>query len=222
MSDVTLCIGVCGVAPAVGKTTLAQGLDRWLGEHGHRVDLIEEDELLTRPELAPVARELAVTAHVQLETLVESVGTIMDAHAGTEGSVVVFDGLMPFVDVLLGWRYDEFAIGTFLDAMRERLEGHEIVVVYIDEDVSVALKEAADREPEGWLEWWVETLERRVDEGPVVHGFQSAADYLDWQRSLTLRLLEQHGWRVLVLGAAHLLSPEAVRLHAQDALTPLL
>ena len=222
MSHVTLCIGVCGVAPAVGKTTLAQGLDRWLVERGLRVDLIEEDELLTRPELAPVARELAVTAHVGVETLLESVGTLMDAHESTDRSVVIFDALVPFVSVLLGWRYDEFAIGMFLDALRDRLDGHELVVVYLDADVPEALRLAAEREPEGWLDWWVETLERREGAGPLVHGMQSAAGYLEWERSMTLRLLEQHGWRVLVLGGADRLAATVLQLHAEDALIPLL
>jgi hypothetical protein len=217
-----MCIAVCGVAPAVGKTTLAQGLDRWLDERGHRVDLVEEDELLTRPEFAPVARELAVTAHVRPETLVEATGTIIDAHHRAEESLIVFDSLLPFVSVLLGWRYDEFEIGNFLDDLRERLADHEVVVLYVDADISAALRLAADREPEGWLDWWVETLERREDEGPLVHGLQSAGQYLEWERTVTLRLLEQHGWRALVLGGADLLPPEALLMHAQDALTPLL
>jgi hypothetical protein len=217
-----MCIAVCGVAPAVGKTTLALGLDRWLDERGHRVDLVEEDELLTRPEFAPVARELAVTAHVRLETLVEATGAIIDAHHRAEESMIVFDSLLPFVSVLLGWRYDEFEIGNFLDDVRERLADHEVVVVYVDADVPAALHQAAEREPDGWLDWWVETLERREDEGPLVHGLQSAGHYLEWERTVTLRLLEQHGWRVLVLGGADLLTPEALLMHAQDALAPLL
>jgi hypothetical protein len=217
-----MCIAVCGVAPAVGKSTLAQGLDRWLDARGYQVDLVEEDELLTRPQFAPVARELAVTANVRLETLVESTGMIVDAHHRAAESMLVFDSLVPFVSVLLGWRYDEFEIGTFLDALRERLAGHELVVLYVDADVPAALRHAADREPDGWLEWWVGTLERRDDEGPLVHGMQSAGQYLEWERSVTLRLLEQHGWRVLVLGGADLLSAEALLMHAQDALTPLL
>jgi hypothetical protein len=216
-----LCIGVCGVAPAVGKTTLAQRLHRWLAERGYWADLVEEDELFTRPEFTPVARELAVTAHVRLETLVQSAGYFVDGDRD-EDSIVVFDALLPYINVLLGWRYDEFAIGTFLDALRERLEGHEVVVLYVDADIPAALRLAADREPDGWLDWWVETLERREDAGPLVHGMESAGYYLDWERSLTLRLLEQHGWRVLVLGGADLLPAGTILMHAQDALTPLL
>jgi hypothetical protein len=218
---VTTCIAVIGAAPAVGKTTVVHGIVDWLRGQGRKVDLVEEDELLTRTEFAPVARELAATAHVHPQTLLDAATAVLDSNAGDDGTVIVWDDLLPFIGVLLGWRYDGSAIAEFLDDLGARLTGVRVAVLYLDADVHEALRLAADREPPHYMDWHVETLKRR-DIGPVVQDLDSAADYLDWERSLTLRLLEEHGWEVLYLGGAERLTPEHMVMNATDALTPLL
>ena len=217
----TTSIAVTGVAPAVGKSTVALHVARLLRDHGRRVDLIEEDELLTRPEYAPVARELAATAHVRLETLLDSTSSVLAGHADNPDDFIVWDDLLPFVSVLLGWRYDGSDIADFLEVLATRMAGTHAVVVYLDASVPNALRLAAAREPDHYLEWYIETLERR-DIGPLVHGIESAAHYLEWERSLTMRLLEEHGWEVLYVGGVDLLPVEHLRVRAQTAISPLL
>lgn len=50
-------IAAWGVFPGIGKSMLCVGLPGWLADAGMRVDHFQEEEILTRPQYAAVARE---------------------------------------------------------------------------------------------------------------------------------------------------------------------
>ncbi len=79
MGRVTILLAVTGVAPAVGVSTLTRSLRDWLSARGLSVDHVEQDEVYTRTELAPVARELAVRESVAIETLVQTISDFVGA-----------------------------------------------------------------------------------------------------------------------------------------------
>ncbi|MBA3311044.1 MAG: hypothetical protein H0U28_13510 [Nocardioidaceae bacterium] len=217
----SLLIAVTGVAPGIGKSTLAAGLSDWLRSLGRVVDHFEEDEVLTRPQFAPLARELAVTGRVGLDTLQSTVSDFVAASTPDEGAVVVCDSLFPFVHSLIGWGYGEHAIEGFLSDLPERLAGVDLVVVYLDAEVDAALSRAAEREPDGWLDWFVDNLGDR-DAGPTVRDIESAARYLDWERAITVRLMADQDWEVTVLADCDQLSESDLLGRAREALSPYL
>lgn len=217
----SLLISVTGVAPGIGKSTLAAGLSEWLRSLGKVVDHFEEDEVLTRPQFAPLARELAVTGRVGLDTLQSTVSDFVAASTDDEGAVVVCDSLFPFVHSLVGWGYGEHAIEGFLSDLPEWLVGVDLVVVYLDAEVDAALSRAAEREPAGWLDWFIDNLGDR-DGGPDVRDIETAAGYLDWERGVALRLMADHDWEVVVLSDCDRLSEPELLARVSVALSPYL
>ncbi len=207
MGVMTFLVGVVGVAPGVGKTTLAANLCAWLGDRGLDCDLVEEDELYTRQELAPIARELAVQETVTPETLVTTMGDFVDSSA--DGSAIVMDGLFPFVSWFRDWGYGEHRIAGFFVDAAARLAGHRVLVIYLDANVGVALRLAADREPPGWLEWYVERL-ARTKPGPSLSDFEQAVDRLERKRALTLSLVGEQGWQLVTVADVNRLSTAGV------------
>lgn len=211
----TTLLAVTGVAPAVGKSTLARGLRDWLRDSGLEVDHMEEDELLTRPELAPIAREIAVQESGTLETLVLTLADFLNSSDGDD--VVVMDSLFPFVTLLSEWGYGEHRIAGFCAEMAARLTRARVVVVYLDAHIGVALRHATDREPPGWLDWYVEGLARKKA-SPSFTDFEAAVDRLERERDLTLRLVAEQGWELVTIANVHTLAVDVVLDHTRDAL----
>jgi hypothetical protein len=216
MTEATTHIAVTGVAPAVGTSTLAEGIRDWLSSRGLTVDLVEEDEVLTRREFAPLARELAVTGSVGIETMVESIGTFIRAVSDSQAEVVVSDSLLPFVHSLVEWGYGENAIDGFFRSVTEQLDGMPFTLVYLDADVRAALRHAAVREPAGWLDWYVTHLIR--NEPDSTSREDAAVTCLERERELALHLLGEHGWNVVRIADCDLLDAPAVFNQAREAL----
>ena len=57
---------------------------------------------------------------------------------------------------------------------------------------------------------------------PVVHDLDTAGAYLRRERALTLRLVRQQPWNLLILDNADSLPPIEIQHRAQDLLAPLL
>ena len=217
----TTYVAVTGVAPAVGTSTLALGISDWLSSRGLTVDLVEEDEVLTRSEFAPVARELAVTGTVGIDTLVESIGTFVTAIRDSTADAVVSDSLLPFVRSLVDWGYGENAIDGFFRSVTQQLRGVPFTLVYLDADVQGALRQAAVREPAGWLDWYVTQLLRSEPESTMSRE-DTAVACLERERELALRLLGEHGWNVVRIADADLLDVDQVLERTREALEPSL
>lgn len=210
----TLLLAVTGVAPAVGKSTLARGLSDWLSERGLGVDHVEEDELLTRPELAPIAREIAVQESATTETLVS---TLADFVGGCDADVVVMDSLFPFVTLLSEWGHGEHRIAGFCAEAAARLAADRVVVVYLDAQPGVALRLASEREPAAWVDWYVEGL-ARTKASPAATDFEAAVERLGRERDLTLRLVVEQGWELVIIPNVDRSSAEGVLEEASGVL----
>jgi hypothetical protein len=190
----TSIVAVSSVAPAVGASTLARGL-RDVFARDQRVDLVEEDEVLTRPAFAPMARELAVTGACGTATLVGCVTDFIRESATSDYDVVVCDSLFPFVRSLSDWDNGEIAIDGFLAQCTEAIGLTPFTVVYLDADIPSALRNAAEREPDGWLDWYITNLIRDEAAGNATP-FDLAAGVLEREREIALGLMAKHRWDV--------------------------
>jgi len=214
----TRIVAVAGVAPAVGTSTLAVGLHDWMTARGLSVDLVEEDEVLTRPVFAPVARELAVTGICTVATLTSSIEAFVDEVAESAHDVVICDALFPFVRSLHDWDNGEIVIDGFLADCTRALAAVPFTLIYVDADIYAALRHADDREPSGWLEWYLASMirdEAAVEQNPL----DVAVGLLGRERDEALRLMEKHGWDVRVVPESDLLTPEEILDRAQRQLS---
>jgi hypothetical protein len=215
----TKLVAVTGVAPAVGTSTLARELrDRWTVD-GLRVDLVEEDELLTRAEFAPAARELAVTGACAAATLASCVATFAERSAAADHDVVICDALLPFVRSLSDWDNGEIVIDGFLEACTSALASMPFTVVYLDADIYAALRHAMVREPPGWLDWYVSHLLRNTAVSTSSQ-LDLAVSVLDAEREMALRLMAKHGWDVRRIPEVDLLTVDEVLDRAHRRLEP--
>ena len=213
MGPMATIVAVSGCAPAVGVSTLARGL-RDVFARDQRVDLVEEDEVLTRPVFAPMARELAVTGACGTATLAGCVTDFIRESAASDYDVVVCDSLFPFVRSLSDWDNGEIAIDGFLDECTEAIGLTPFTVVYLDADVRSALRNAAEREPAGWLEWYVTNLVRNETAGAATE-LELAVGVLEREREIALRLMAKHGWEVRRIPETDLLNIVEVLDRAQ-------
>jgi hypothetical protein len=222
MSDArTTYVAVTGVAPGVGTSTLVDAIRQWLVSRGLSVEVVEEDEFLTRPEFARAARELAVTGTVHIDTLIECVGIFVAGIKKSPADVVMSDSILPLVHSLMEWGAGENAIDGFLNAVTEQLDGVPFTLVYLDADVQGALRQAAVREPAGWLDWYVTNLLSREPISTMSREDLAVA-CLERERELALRLIGEHGWNVVRLADADLLDIPEVFDRARIALEPSL
>ena len=214
-------IAVAGAAPGIGKSTLCTAVTGWLSGLGLRVDHFREHEVLTRDEFASVAAEFEARGVVQLSTLLSAVADFVSSIQASGDEVVITDSLIPFVPSLLAWGHDEEAMTRFLHDLSGLLEPVAPIVVYLDGDPSAAVARAADREGPGWLDWLIDKLARyRVS--PAVHDLDTAGTYLGRERAVTLRLVRQQPWDLLVVDEADSLPPLEVQHRTQDLLAAVL
>jgi hypothetical protein len=203
-------VALSGVAPAVGVSTLADGLREAFVSRGRTVDLVEEDEVLTRPVFAPMARELTVTGLCAVGTMAACVSDFARESAKSGVDVVICDSLFPFVRSLSDWDYGEIAIDGFLAECTEALTPLPFTLVYLDADIGTALQHAAEREPAGWLEWYLASLIRE-EQPSTKPPLDVAVDVLDREREVALRLMAGHGWDVRRVPETDLLTVDETR-----------
>lgn len=186
-----LILAVTGVSPGIGKSTLCAALAARYESRGKRVDHFREEEILSRREFAELATEFHETRRVRPETILAAMREFADSFSETD--VVIADALLPFVPSLNAWGHSEAEMAEFLDKLSAVLASHRTVVIYLDGDPETALPRAIAREEPGWLDGVVAKL---ADRG--VTDRKSARTYLRNERGLTLRLLQDLPWRIVV------------------------
>lgn len=205
----TALIAVWGASPGIGKSTLCAGLARWLAAAGLRVDHFREEEILTRPQYAAVAREFQATGTVELATLLSATRRFVDSIPTDAIDVVVADALMPYIPSLLAWGHGEQAIDAFMSGIDQILAPLRPVMIFLDGDAPTALSRAAARQDPGWLDWYIGKL-ARYQVTPPVHDATSAAQYLRRERAATLSAARGHRWNLIVIERTTTMTPDQV------------
>lgn len=213
----TRLIAVAGACPGTGKSTLCAGVADWLRSRGLRVDHFKEEEVLTRDAFAPLAQEFTATGEVRLSTLLATTKAYL-AHAKQQGvDVAVTDALVPFVSSLKGWGYSEVAMSAFPAELADRIGEADPVVVYLNDDPTAAVPRAVAREGLAWQDWLLTKLgQYPVD--PPVRDLNAACGYFRDERDVTLRLLAQLPWEIIVLEQTDPPSPDGVQRLAREGL----
>jgi thymidylate kinase len=218
-ASVPVLIAVWGASPGIGKSTLCAGLERWLTGAGLRADHFREEEILTRPQYATVAREFQSAGTVEPATLLAATRRYADSILAGGIDVAVADALMPFIPSLLAMGHSDQAINAFMSRLGQILAPLRPIMIFLDGDAATALSRAAAREDPGWLDWYVSKLARyQVD--PPVHDAASAAQYLRRERAVTLSAARRHDWDLIVIENATSVTPDQVLHAAIQELTP--
>lgn len=212
-------IAVWGASPGIGKSTLCAGLARWLAGAGLQADHFQEEEVLTRPQYAEVAREFQAAATVESATLLAATRLFADSILASGADAAVTDALMPYIPTLLAMGHSDDAIDAFMSSLDQVLAPLRPVMVFLDGDASTALSRAAAREEPGWLDWYIGKL-ARYQVNPPVHDAASAARYLRRERAVTLSAARHHDWDLIVIERATSLTPGQVLHAAIQELTP--
>lgn len=213
----TRLVAVAGSSPDAGKSTLCAGLADWLRAGGLQVDHFKEEEVLTRDAFAPLAREFTTTGAVQLQTLLETTESYL-ATAEEQGvDVAVTDALVPFVPSLMGWGYSEAAMTGFLAELAGRIAAADPIVVYLDDEPTAAVPRAVEREGPAWQDWLLSKLGQYPVE-PATRDLDTACSYLLHEREVTLRLLAELPWEVIVVDQTDSPSPSGVQRLARERL----
>lgn len=218
---VTRLVAVAGAAPGAGKSTLCAGLGGWLTARGLQVDHFREEEVLTRHAFAPLAREFTDTGQVQLPTLLDTTAAYLTEARARGVEAAVTDALVPFVPSLMGWGYSEADIAGFLQHLARRIDAADPIVVYLDDDPALAVPRAVEREGHGWLDWLLKKLGHYPVE-PTICDLETACAYLRREREVTLRLLADLPWQVVVVPQSDPPSADAVQRVARDQLAQTL
>ncbi|GAA1488374.1 hypothetical protein [Brachybacterium sacelli] len=217
----TRLLAVTASSPGAGKSTLCDGLVAWLRAQGLRVDHFREEEVLTREAFAPLAQEFSAGGEVQLSTLLDTTEDYLGRLDAQGVDVAVTDALVPFIPSLRGWGHDESGIADFLRDLEARLMGSDPIVVYLDEEPPRALARAIEREGPAWQDWFLTKLGSYPVEPPV-RDLEGAHAYFRYERTVTLRLLEDLPWQVIVVPQSDPPSAADVLHTARRQLEPLL
>jgi thymidylate kinase len=204
---VKLVIAVDGVAPGVGKSTLAEELVHAIANQGTDVVHFKEQEVLTHPACVALAKEFRATGRVECDTCLAAARNYLLWLERSGPAVGVVDALLPFIPSLMASGHTDGDIERFVSRLTEVASCSRVVLVYLDADPRAALGRACAREAHGWLDWLIGLLKNAAGD-PVVD-LDTLCGFLCRRRELTLRLLRQHGWDLLLL-------PDAINRSSRD------
>lgn len=167
-----------GVCWGIGQSTLARRLAQAMPD----ADVLWEDELsqpaiFTRPEFAAVADRFrrhnmepsAGIGHPPPDMLEEAYGRLVEMIVGTRRTALMAWSVMDLAEDLDWARTDERLLHEHARLTRDVFQPLRPTLVYLDGDVSVALKRAVDQRGRDWFgtaygrdgECW-DDLERRL------------------------------------------------------------
>ncbi|MGH3502726.1 MAG: hypothetical protein ACRDQA_17805 [Nocardioidaceae bacterium] len=89
--------------------------------------------------------------------------------------------------------------------------------MYLDDDPAAAVARAVERGGPAWLDWLIAKL-GHYPVSPAVHDFETACAYLQHERSVTLELLADLPWQVIVIPQPDPPSATAVQRTTRDRL----
>jgi len=123
---VTELVAVFGASPGIGKSTLVRQLAESVPP-GSRVDQFDEEDVLSRPEFADVARQFRATGNVDIDTLLDGSARFVvtaldyDVKVATYKIIPPVEGMTATVEYLRHER--DVTLRTMTDA------GYRVVVL---------------------------------------------------------------------------------------------
>ncbi|HEY1176415.1 MAG TPA: hypothetical protein VGF17_09680, partial [Phytomonospora sp.] len=184
---------------------------------GPEAEHFEEEHVLTHRAFRPVAEEFADgTGAVRPATLLACTRDYIARAVAAQRKYLITDALIPYIPSLVAWGHDEDALTGFVDDLARVAEPVDVTVIYLHDDPETALRRAADREDDGWIDWYVGKLGARPGTRGV-HDLASAAAHLRAEAALTRRLLAHTGWDVVEVAVAGLGEAEVFALARKAA-----
>jgi hypothetical protein len=189
-----------GVAPGIGKSTLAASLATVLEDSGTPVDLFPEEELFTRPEFTQVARRFrersSPTPEVFLPAYTSTVEQLRARNAWG-----VFDWNCAGMASDLSWASAEPSRlhGLVRDVQRLAADMSP-VVLSLDGDIREATRRAAAERGQAWVDYWTRiATEHGAPAAPDLERIAQHHEQSQALRHADLEVLRTAGWVVHTL-----------------------
>ncbi|MET9023046.1 hypothetical protein ABZV93_23990 [Actinopolymorpha sp. NPDC004070] len=192
-----------GVAPGIGKSTLAASLARVLRAGGSPVDLFPEEDLFTRPEFAEVAQGFRTKDFPTPEHFLPAYAATFEAQrAGNAWGI--FDWNCAGMASDLPWAASDPArLRTLVRDVRLLAEERTPLVVSLRGDVRQATRRAAAERGRGWVDYWARIAdEHGVSEGPAFERIVHYQESVQVLKQADLDILRTTGWQVVDLDAS--------------------
>jgi hypothetical protein len=192
---------VTGAVPGLGKSTLARRMAESLAEQGEgdSVELFKEEDTRSRPEFAGMMSSFTETGRATTDQMLDAATEYARACQASGSTTFVQDMLFPYTPSLLAWGHSDDQIVAFFADLAERCRPAELVQVHLVGDPARALRRAARREDEEWLDWLTAKVNGYDDVHGPVDDFDSLVRYFTDAQRRTTTLLEQAPWSFTVV-----------------------
>lgn len=219
-----------GSSPGTGKSTLSSFLYEQLSLHNIPVLWIYEDDVLRIPYFVDFVADILSGNPRMMETLRQATRDYVQACQSTH-AVGTTDSIYPCVNWLIATAlYSNQEIADFGAELEQLLAPLHPLVIYLDADPKVALQRAIDQRGEAWFTGLVEALNSyAVNRQHPLRTIEEVADYFRTQAMLSLDVLQQWAFPLLIMDAMQTPLPEAkaillsylgiAELHSQPSLS---
>ena len=206
-----------GVAPGIGKSTLAASLAGLLESGGAAVDLFPEEQLFTRPTFARVAQAFRGQASPGPE-LFRAAYTATIEQARAQQAWVIFDWNCAGMASDLPWAVAEpQRLYRLVRDVRGLAADMAPVIMSLQGDIAEATRRAAAERGQTWIDHWVAVAAGRgITEGSELDRIVRYQQMAQELRRCDLAVLERAGWPVVTLDATT--APDVVLGQAVGAL----
>ncbi|MEQ7127569.1 hypothetical protein ABN034_23885 [Actinopolymorpha sp. B11F2] len=193
---------VDGVAPGIGKSTLAASIAAVLKDGGAAADLFPEEDLFTRPEFAHVAQGFrdknSPTPEVFLPAYTATIEQMRARHAWG-----IFDWTCVGMASDMPWAIAEpLRLHRLVRDVQKLAAEMSPVVLFLTGDVREATRRAAAERGQVWVDYWVRiAAEHGAPSGPDLERIVYYQERSQQPRQADLEILRQAGWIVLSVDA---------------------
>jgi thymidylate kinase len=189
-----------GVAPGIGKSTLAASLARVLADSGTPVDLFPEEDLFTRSAFARVAQAFRERCAPTPETFLPAYAETIE-HARAQHAWTICDWNCAGMASDLAWASAEpTRLHGLVRDVRRMAADMSPVVLFLDGDVREATRRAAAERGRPWVSYWARlAAEHGAPPGAELERIVHNHERSQGLRQADLDVLRTTGWRVLTL-----------------------
>jgi thymidylate kinase len=191
-----------GVAPGIGKSTLAEGLADSLRASGAAVDLFPEEQLFERGDFAEVAAGFRSKDFPTPAAFLHAYSLTLRRAKASQAWLILDWNCAGMASDLPWAMADRGRLDQLVRRVRSLAGGSAATVLYLGGDIEVAIRRAARQRGPGWVTRYVGiAAEHGVPPGEDIDRIVAYERDSHDLREADLRTLANSGWDVLELDA---------------------